>query len=96
MRLTKVSAPIATVALVFSLASPPRARAISNNAELALWIGGGVVAFIAAILVGTLLTRDDSTMFVVEPLPQERGEKRAVTVGLGCRGPDGRPAVICW
>ncbi len=96
MTVTKLSALIATLALVCSLASPPRAKAISDDAELALWIGGGVVAFIAAILVGTLLTRETSTMFVVEPPPEHGGEKRAVTVGLECRGPDGRPAVICW
>ncbi len=91
---TKLSALITSLALVFSLLSPPRANALSDDGEIALWVVGGIVLFVGAIMVGTLLTRDESKMMLVEA-PPEAGEGR-VAFGLDCATSDGRPAVVCW
>ncbi len=95
MKLTSFSALITTLALVFSLASPPRAQALSAG-EITLIVVGSLTGFVIAVVVGTFLTRDESKVFLVEPPPEEDTGERRITVGLECRGPDGVPALICW
>lgn len=96
MNFSRVTALIAALALAFSLASPPRAEALSDGGEIALWVIGGITAFVAGVMLGTYLTRDPRKMFLVEPPVDEDAEKPAIVVGFECRQPDGTPALICW
>lgn len=91
---TRISALITCLALVFALMSPPRANALSDDGEIALWVVGGIVAFVGAIMIGTLLTRDESKMLLVEQQSEHRDD--LVAFGLDCATADGRPAVVCW
>lgn len=91
---TRLTALIATLALIFSLMGPPRANALDDGAEIALYVVGGIALFVGAIVVGTLLTRDEAKMMLVEPRPEHRDD--AVAFGLDCTSPDGRAALACW
>ena len=96
MTTMRLSALIAAVALLFSLASPPRARALNEEWEIAFYVAGGVVLFLGAIMVGTILTRDESKMMLIETPPPPEEREAGVAFGLECAGPDGRPALVCW
>lgn len=95
MRALKISALVAVVALLFALASPPRADALSSEAEVTLIIVGAVAIFVGVVIVGTLLTRDEAKMFIVEPPPPDDVEP-GLAFGMSCKMPDGRPALVCW
>ncbi len=91
----KLSAVLVAVALVFSLAAPKRAEA-DSAAEITLYVVGGIAIFAGLVVIGTLLTRDESKMFFEEPEPVDGEEQQGVHVGMDCRRPDGTLAVLCW
>lgn len=96
MKRTRTPALIIALVLMFSLVNPPRANAISKAAEITLYVVGGITAFVVLIVIGTVLTRDESKMLLTEPPTPEDGGEGGVAFGLQCRGPDGQPAVMCW
>jgi hypothetical protein len=96
MKRTRIPALVVAFALIFSFVNPPRANALSKAGEITLYVVGGITAFVVLIVIGTVLTRDESKMLLTEPPPEENGEEGGVRFGLQCRGPDGQPAVVCW
>lgn len=95
MKRSKVATLLVLVALLFSLADPPRAAA-ADALEITLYVTGGILLFVGLVIVGTLLTRDQSTLFKLEPGPPPEGAQSGVAFGAQCRMPDGSPALVCW
>lgn len=96
MQLSRWTVLLTALALVYALAHPPRADALSTAEEIALWVSVGVVVFAGVVIVGTVLTREESKIFVIDPPPPVDDGARGVAFGLACDTPDGRPALVCW
>jgi len=91
---SKISALVVALALVLSLASPKPAAAASAG-EITLYVVGGLTVFVGLVIVGTLLTRKKSKMFVAgAEEPEDRKDR--VAFGFECMTPDGTPALVCW
>ena len=88
---------IATLGMfAVSLTTPQPAQALDTG-EIILWSAVGTGAAILIVLVATYFTRDESQLFLTEPLDQEQGaDGRRVHVGLQCKNPDGTAALLCW
>lgn len=99
MKPSKPAALVVVLALVCALASPPRAQASDSALEITLYVLAGIAVFAGVVIVGTLLTRDETRMFVLDPMPPEEEEKKkqsGLSFGTACQMPDGRPAIACW
>lgn len=93
---TKLAALLTCLALFFSLMSPPRAQALNDEWTIAIAVVVGVTVFVGAVIVGTMLTRDESKLALVELPPPPEQDDSTVAFGLDCAMPDGRPALVCW
>ncbi len=91
---------VLAVATTFALSTlnPTRAEAIDTG-EILIWSAAGAGAIAAIVLIATLLTRDDSTLFLTEPptdIDAQTESKAGIHFGPECRNPDGTVALLCW
>ena len=86
---------VLSVTLVFNVALPSRARAT----DTAVLVIGSIAAFVAFVIVGTLLTRHKGP-FTLQETPEDlskiKDRQDGVQFGSGCPMNDGRPALACW
>lgn len=93
-------ATLVAIGLFLLVASAPRKAAadITDSLLISAYVAGGVA--VIALIAILLADRDDEPDFyeLVEQshLPGSHEEATAPQVRIGCRAPDGSPAIACW
>ncbi len=90
---------MAVVALFAIAATNPHPADALDTDEILLWSAVGTGAAILVVLVATYFTRDESQLFLHEPVDDagaDLRDERRLHVGLECRKPDGTAAILCW